>query len=243
MISQQRATFFKKIPRAVDTFSVDKCSKKGLGYFPVSNMLGYAKLLVKEGEFEKIMEKLERLKEMMKASGAHLEGHFRLTSGLHSGNYMQCARLLAVPKYAEFAGAMLAEKLKDLKPDFVTAPAIGGLIIGHEVARALDVPFLFCERNAERVMKMRRFDFPENSSAVVVEDVITTGGSTLEVGKVLEEVGVRWLGTGVIVNRSGGKHVLPHAPHSLWETHFETWQPADCPFCAKGVPVVKPGSR
>lgn len=189
------------------------------------------------------MGNLEQLKEMMKKTGAHLEGHFRLTSGLHSGNYMQCARLLAVPEYAEFAGSMLAEKFKDLKPDFVTAPAIGGLIIGHEVARALKVPFLFCERDAERIMKVRRFEFPKNSSAVVVEDVITTGGSTLEVGKVIEAAGVKWVGTGVIVNRSGGKHVLPQSPVSLWETHFETWQPEECPICAKGIPVVKPGSR
>ena len=133
------------------------------------------------------MNKLEQLKEMMKKSGAHLEGHFRLSSGLHSGNYMQCARLLAVPKYAAFAGEMLADKLRELRPDFITAPAIGGLIIGHEVARALNIPFLFCERDDKREMKVRRFEFPENSSAVVVEDVITTGGSTMEAGKVLQQ--------------------------------------------------------
>jgi len=189
------------------------------------------------------MDKLEQLKEMMRKSGAHLEGHFRLSSGLHSGNYMQCARLLAIPEYAAFAGGMLAEKLRELKPDFVTAPAIGGLIIGHEVARALNIPFLFCERDDARAMKIRRFDFPENSSAVVVEDVITTGGSTMEVGKVLQDNGVEWRGSGVIVNRSGGKHELPGEPVSLWDVNFEIWQPENCPLCAKGLPVVKPGSR
>ena len=189
------------------------------------------------------MDKFEQLKEMMKKSGAHLEGHFRLTSGLHSGNYMQCARLLAIPEYAAFAGEMLAEKLRELKPDFVTAPAIGGLIIGHEVARVLNIPFLFCERDDKKEMKIRRFELPENSSAVVVEDVITTGGSTLEVGKVLQQNGVTWCGSGVIVNRSGGKHELPHQPVSLWNVNFEVWQPENCPLCAKGIPVVKPGSR
>jgi orotate phosphoribosyltransferase len=189
------------------------------------------------------MIKLEQLKTMMKMSSAHLEGHFRLTSGLHSGNYIQCARLLAIPEYAAFAGAMLAERLRELKPDFVTAPAIGGLIIGHEVARALNIPFLFCERDDTRAMKIRRFDFPLNSSAIVVEDVITTGGSTIEVGRVLQDNGVVWRGSGVIVNRSGGKHELPHQPVSLWDVDFETWQPEDCPLCMKGLPVVKPGSR
>ena len=189
------------------------------------------------------MDKFEQLKEMMKKSGAHLEGHFRLTSGLHSGNYIQCARLLAIPKYAAFAGQMLAEKLRELKPDFVTAPAIGGLIIGHEVARFLNIPFLFCERDDKREMSIRRFEFPENSSAVVVEDVITTGGSTMEVGRVLQQNGVTWCGSGVIVNRSGGKHELHHQPISLWKVDFEVWQPESCPLCAKGMPVVKPGSR
>ncbi|MCL1875503.1 MAG: orotate phosphoribosyltransferase [Synergistaceae bacterium] len=189
------------------------------------------------------MDKIEQLKEMMKVSGAHLEGHFRLSSGLHSGNYMQCARLLAIPEYAAFAGELLADKLRGLKPDFVTAPAIGGLIIGHEVARALNIPFLFCERDDKREMKIRRFEFPLNSSAIVVEDVITTGGSTMEVGKVLQDNGVVWSGTGVIVNRSGGKHVLPHQPASLWDVNFEVWQPESCPLCAKEMPIVKPGSK
>ena len=189
------------------------------------------------------MDKIEQLKEIMRKSGAHLEGHFRLSSGLHSGNYMQCARLLAIPEYALFAGELLAEKLRGQKPDFVTAPAIGGLIIGHEVARALNIPFLFCERDDKREMKCRRFEFPENSSAIVVEDVITTGGSTMEVGKVLQDNGVVWCGTGVIVNRSGGKHELPHQPASLWDVNFEVWQPESCPLCAKGAPIVKPGSK
>ena len=191
------------------------------------------------------MDKFEQLKEMMKKSGAHIEGHFRLSSGLHSGNYIQCARLLAIPEYAAFTGKMLAEKLREcgLKPDFVTAPAIGGLIIGHEVARFLNIPFLFCERDDAKEMKIRRFEFPENSAAVVVEDVITTGGSSIEAGEILRRNGVEWLGTGVIVNRSGGKHKLERQPFSLWDVNFETWQPENCPMCAKDMPVIKPGSR
>ena len=126
----------------------------------------------------------ERIQEMMRDSGALLEGHFLLSSGLHSSNYLQCALLLRFPAYAAFAAQEIARLAEKLQPTIVVAPALGGLIIGHEVARALNIPFIFCERE-EGKMKLRRFPFPEKAGALVVEDVITTGGSVQEVGDFL----------------------------------------------------------
>jgi orotate phosphoribosyltransferase len=175
-------------------------------------------------------------------TGALLEGHFRLTSGLHSGSYMQCALLLRIPRYAAKAGAALAAMLEPLKPDYVVAPALGGLIIGHEVARALDLPFLFCERQ-EGVMTLRRFVHPGKVRFVAVEDVVTTGGSVREVGEAVAAQGAEWVGTGCIVNRSGGKASFPHALSSLMTTSFPVYSPEECPLCKQGLSLVKPGSR
>ena len=185
---------------------------------------------------------LERLKEMMKESGAHLEGHFLLTSGNHSSDYMQCALLLRFPRYAAFAGEALAKRIAKFSPDIIASPALGGLIIGHETARALDVPFIFCERQ-DGAMTLRRFPFPEGKRVVVIEDVVTTGVSSGEVGAVLAAGGAEWVGTGAVIDRSGGKSSLPLAPESLWKVDFPLWKPGECPLCARGVPLVKPGSR
>ena len=187
-------------------------------------------------------EVAKRLQKMMKESGAHLEGHFLLTSGNHSGDYIQCAMLLRFPSYAAFAGAALAERLSRYSPEIIASPAMGGIIIGHEVARALNVPFIFCERQ-DGVMTLRRFPMPEGKRFVIVEDVITTGVSGGEAGKVLADGGAEWVGTGAILDRSEGKSCLPMAPESLWETSFPFWQPHECPLCAEGIPLIKPGSR
>ncbi len=184
----------------------------------------------------------EKLKGMMVNSGALLEGHFLLSSGLHSGNYLQCALMLRFPEYAEFCGIALGKKLADLKPDFIVAPAMGGLIIGHEVARYLKIPFIFCERE-EGEMMLRRFPFPYGKKAVVIEDVITTGGSANEVGILMEVNKVEWISTACIVNRSSGRNVLPSHPVSLMEVSFPTYQPSECPYCRNGLDLVKPGSR
>jgi len=184
----------------------------------------------------------ERLHAMMKETGALLEGHFRLTSGLHSSHYMQCALLLGVPRYAAYAGILLAEELAPLEPEAVFAPALGGLIIGHEVARQLSVPFVFAERE-NGAMKLRRFPHPAGLKFVVVEDVITTGGSALEVGNLIEKMGNSWVGTGCIVDRSGGKAAFPHCLRSLWQATFPTFPQEECPLCRDGIPVEKPGSR
>lgn len=183
-----------------------------------------------------------RLQEMMKESGAHLEGHFLLTSGNHSSDYMQCAMLLRFPKYAAFAGGALAGRIEKFSPDIIASPALGGIIIGHEVARALDVPFIFCERQ-DGAMVLRRFPFPEGKRVVVIEDVVTTGVSSGEVGAVLAAGGAEWVGTGSVIDRSGGRSSLPNDPESLWKVEFPLWRPEECPLCAKGLPLVKPGSR
>jgi orotate phosphoribosyltransferase len=188
------------------------------------------------------IEMQEELQQMLRDSGAHLEGHFKLSSGLHSGHYLQCALLLRFPRYAAFAGKALAEKIKPLRPDIIVSPALGGMIIGHEVARALDLPFLFCERQ-EGKMRLRRFPHPGKVRMVIIEDVITTGGSTLEVKEVMEQQGTICAGMGCIIDRSGGTHLLPKDPLSLWMVNFETWTQDKCPLCASGTPAVKPGSR
>jgi orotate phosphoribosyltransferase len=189
------------------------------------------------------LELQEKVKEMMLESHAWLEGHFRLTSGKHSGNYMQCAMLLRFPKYAAFTGGELAKKLAPLKPDFIVSPALGGLIIGHEVARALDVPFLFCERE-NGAMRLRRFPMPAGQSFVVVEDVVTTGGSLKETAEHMAAGGCKWLGSACIVDRSGGKHLLGADPVSLMKVSFPVYEPDDCPLCRElGTAPVKPGSR
>ncbi|EEX48850.1 MULTISPECIES: orotate phosphoribosyltransferase [Jonquetella] len=185
----------------------------------------------------------EQIKSMMIESGAWLQGHFRLTSGRHSGNYMQCAMMLRYPKKAAFAGAELAKLLRPLEPDFIVSPALGGLIIGHEVARALDVPFLFCEREAG-AMRLRRFPAPEGKKFVVVEDVITTGGSLKETAVHVASLGCRWVGSACIVDRSGGDNVIGPSLISLMKISFPTYEESECPLCASlGTPPVKPGSR
>ena len=189
------------------------------------------------------MEVQEQLKKMLVESKAWLEGHFKLTSGRHSGNYMQCAMLLRFPKYAAFAGGEIAKRIAHLKPDFIVSPALGGLIIGHEVARALDVPFLFCERQ-DGNMTLRRFPMPVGKTFVAVEDVVTTGGSVKETAEHMVAGGCKWVGSACIVDRSGGTQQLGPDLVSLFKVSFATYDPDDCPLCRElGTPPVKPGSR
>ena len=182
-------------------------------------------------------------------TGAYLRGHFRLTSGLHSGEYLQCAKVLAIPKYAERLGRELASKLKtitgDAKPEAVVSPAMGGIIIGHEVGRALDVPAYFTERDAasNQMVLRRGFEIKPGERVIVIEDVVTTGGSTREVIRVMQELGATVLAAGSIIDRSGGQAEVGVPRLALETMHPLTYDPAECPLCREGVPVVKPGSR
>jgi orotate phosphoribosyltransferase len=186
--------------------------------------------------------------ELFLKTSAYLRGHFRLTSGLHSAAYLQSALVLAHPEHAQTLGRELAEKLRELAGsqtiDLVIAPALGGLIIGHEVARALGVRFLFTERDADRKMSLRRgFTLSAGERVVVVEDVITTGGSTMEVIEIVRAAGAVPLAAGSIIDRSGGTADLGVPRASLATLKVETHQPENCPMCQAGEPVTKPGSR
>ncbi len=180
------------------------------------------------------------------ACGAHQRGHFLLSSGLHSGDYLQCALYLAHPRRAARAGSLLAAALEEggLAPEVVVAPAMGGLIIGHETARSLDVPFLFTER-ADGAMVLRRgFGVAAGQRVVVLEDVVTTGKSTREVIAVLEVLGAEVVGVGSLVNRSAAPQPFAPLPsRHLLAVEFPTWPAAECPLCREGVPIAKPGSR
>jgi orotate phosphoribosyltransferase len=181
-------------------------------------------------------------------TGAYLRGHFRLTSGLHSPEYLQCALVLQHPKHAEYFGQLLATAIRRLQPELnvgvVASPAVGGLIIGHEVARAFGARFIFSERDAEGQMVLRRgFSVEFGESAVVIEDVVTTGGSTREVVSLLNQSGARVLAAGCIIDRSGGQAELGAPRVALKTLSVTTYHAENCPLCRDGVPVVKPGSR
>lgn len=180
----------------------------------------------------------------MAEAGALLEGHFRLSSGLHSTRYLQCAVYLAEPARAEVAGRQLAARLRTAAAQLVVSPALGGVIIGHEVARALEVPFVFTER-AEGAMELRRgFRIEEGTRVLIVEDVVTTGGSTREVMDVVQRHGGAVVGVASMVNRSGSENPFSPLPYTaLLTLDIPNYPPDSCPLCAAGVPVVKPGSR
>jgi orotate phosphoribosyltransferase len=185
----------------------------------------------------------ESILQEFRNTGAYLKGHFRLTSGLHSNEYMQCALVLQHPAIAEKFGKELA--LHFSKVDVVVSPAVGGLIIGHEVAKALGARFLFTERDAAtgKMILRRGFSVKPGETAVVIEDVVTTGGSTRDVIETLQAGGVNVLGAASIIDRSGGRADLGVPKFALATLEVTAW-PADfCPLCKEGVPVEKPGSR
>ncbi len=188
----------------------------------------------------------ELLTEQLRQEDALLSGHFRLSSGLHSDTYVQCARFLRRPDLAGPAAAALAVQLEaaGLKPDVVVGPAMGGVVIGYELARQLRVPGIFTERDADGQMTLRRgFTIEPGSTVVIAEDVVTTGKSTLEVAKVLREMGAEVLAVASLIDRTGGKGGLDFPHFALLQVQAATFAPERCPLCAAGVPVVKPGSR
>lgn len=175
--------------------------------------------------------------------GALLEGHFRLTSGLHSSGYLQCALVLQHPREAEALGAELADRVRGLGVTVVLSPALGGIVIGQEVGRALGVRAIFAERQDGTLTLRRGFTLSPDEHVFVVEDVVTTGGSTRETIGVAREAGARVVGAGSIIDRSGGHQQLDVPYHALATVALPTYPPEACPLCAAGHPVVKPGSR
>lgn len=180
---------------------------------------------------------------LFRRSGALLDGHFKLSSGLHSPGYLQCALVLMRPRDAAALGAALGERIRALGPTLVLSPALGGIVIGQEVARALDLPALFAER-ADGVLTLRRgFAIAPSDRVLVVEDVVTTGGSTRETMAVARNAGATVVGACAIVDRSGGNPGLDVPFEALLPMRLPTYQPDACPLCQSGTPVVKPGSR
>ena len=195
----------------------------------------------------------EELLKMFEVAGAIRHGHFELSSGLHSATYVQCALVLQYPRFAERLGQALAALFSDARIDAVVSPALGGLIIGQEVARALPspkdtigggVPALFVERDASGTMALRRgFTLQPDQHVLVVEDVWTTGGSTQETIHVVEEVGGRVVAVGALIDRSGGQIEFPVESNALVEFQIASYEPEDCPLCRQGSVAAKPGSR
>jgi orotate phosphoribosyltransferase len=189
----------------------------------------------------------DELLDLYRRSGALLEGHFRLTSGLHSPGYLQCALVLQHPQHAEALGRAIADRTRDWRATVVLSPALGGVVIGHEVARALGVRAIFAERQDGALMLRRGFMIGETDRVLVVEDVVTTGGSTRETMQVARAAGGRVVGAASIVNRgagSGTSSLGADEPYvALLDIELPTYEPDKCPLCARGLPVVKPGSR
>jgi orotate phosphoribosyltransferase len=182
---------------------------------------------------------------LFKQLQALLEGHFRLSSGLHSDRYLQCALVLQNPQHAARLGAALAERMRGLAdlPDFVIAPALGGILVAHEVARGLGVRGLFAERQ-DGVLKLRRgFTIKPGEKAYVVEDVVTTGGSTKETMDVVTQAGGIVLAAGSLIDRTGGRADLGVPRVALAVLDVPAFTPEECPLCKTGSQAIKPGSR
>ena len=185
----------------------------------------------------------EQAVEIFTKSKALLNGHFRLTSGKHSSQYMQCAQVLQYPEYAAQLCSDLAERFSGTKVDLVIGPALGGIVAAYEVGRAVGVRTIFTERE-NGVMALRRgFVIEPGERVLVVEDVVTTGGSVKEVINVVREKGGEVVGVGVLVDRSNGRIDFGVRSEAVLQMEIKSYEPEECPLCKEGLPLVKPGSR
>jgi orotate phosphoribosyltransferase len=180
---------------------------------------------------------------LFRQAGALLEGHFRLSSGLHSDRYLQSALVLQHPDFAEQLGRALAERTSHMQPTAVLSPALGGIVIGQEVGRALHVRALFAERQEGKLTLRRGFTLSPADRVLIIEDVITTGGSTRETIAVAEDTGARVIGAASIIDRGSDAARLNMPLQSLVKMEVPAYPPESCPLCAKGIAVIKPGSR
>lgn len=185
----------------------------------------------------------EAVLDLFRKSGALLEGHFRLSSGLHSDRYLQSALVLQYPEFAETLGRALAERTKHLQPTAVLSPALGGIVIGQEVGRALGVRAIFAERQDGALTLRRGFALAPSDRVLVVEDVMTTGGSTKETAAVAEAIGAHVVGAATIIDRGADPSKLGLPLQALVRLEVPTFAPESCPLCARGEAIVKPGSR
>ena len=186
----------------------------------------------------------KRVEEILIDSEVLMSGHFILTSGKHSNKYMQCAKILQYPKYAEELCAAIAEEFKNDSIDAVIAPAIGGIIIGYEVSRQLGVRNLFAERENDKMTLRRGFAFPKGARILVVEDVVTTGGSVFDVMQCVRDSEGEVAGVAVLVDRSNGKVDFGVKTYAVYPVAITAYDPDECPLCAEGeIEPYKPGSR
>lgn len=185
----------------------------------------------------------EEVMERFRETGALLEGHFVLSSGLHSSVYLQCALVLQHPKVAEEFGCAIADAFSGRGITLVAAPAIGGIVIGHEVARALGARFIWTERENGMMTLRRGFSVSPEEQTLVVEDVVTTGGSTRETIEALQKAGANVLGAASIIDRSSGAADVGVPRRALATLNVKSLSAEECELCRAGVPVVKPGSR
>jgi orotate phosphoribosyltransferase len=185
----------------------------------------------------------EEVIERFKRTGALLEGHFILTSGLHSTRYLQCALLLQHPAEAIAFGQAIADHYREQQIETVAAPAIGGLVIGYEVARSLGARFIWTEREEGRMTLRRGFTVRPGESVIVIEDVITTGGSTRETVDTLREGGALVVGAASIIDRSAARADVGVPRFALATLDVPSIAPSACPLCAQGIEAIKPGSR
>lgn len=185
----------------------------------------------------------ESMLAIFRETGALLEGHFQLTSGLHSSQYFQCAKVLQHPQHLQVLSRDLAKHFERESIEVVISPAIGGIVVGTEVGRVLNVRTIFAERKEGKMELRRGFELRPSERVLVVEDVVTTGGSVSEVIALVQDTGAIPAGVGCIVDRSNGKVVFEPRQVSLLQMEVVAWRPAECPLCKEGKPVVKPGSR
>lgn len=183
------------------------------------------------------------LLEIFRSSGALLEGHFKLTSGLHSNTYFQCAKVLQYPEYLTEICRNIASFFSGLKVDTVISPAVGGIVVGTEVGRQLGVKTIFAERKNGEMALRRGFSVSPGDTVLVVEDVITTGGSVAEVIGVVTKAGAEIAGVGSVVDRSNGTVTLAEKQFSLLTLEVKNYEPHNCPLCDQNVPIDIPGSR
>ncbi|NWF50554.1 MAG: orotate phosphoribosyltransferase [Ignavibacteriaceae bacterium] len=181
--------------------------------------------------------------DIFQKSGALLTGHFLLTSGRHSDKYFQCAKVLQYPEYTEKLCRLIADNFRNSRVDTVIAPAIGGLVVGQEVARQLNKRFIFAEREEKQLSLRRGFTIEENESVLVCEDVVTTGGSVFEIIEIVKSNNAKVAGVGFIVDRSNGKVNFSFPQFSALKMDVLSYLPEECPLCKEQMELIKPGSR
>ncbi len=181
--------------------------------------------------------------EIFKKTGALLQGHFLLTSGRHSNMYFQCAKVLQYPEYTEQVCRIIADYSRDYEIDTVISPAMGGIIVGQEVARQLNKRSIFAEREDKKLTLRRGFTIEKGEKILVCEDVVTTGGSVFEVIDIVKQQGGEVVGVGFIVDRSNGRVDFGYPQKSTMKMEVISYAPDECPLCKENIPLVKPGSR